>query len=190
MTRPVLAAALAVLLVAGGVRADLAPPPWLKRVVVDHKITTDKEYPGWMFFTVIGETVSAVNLDPKTPIEIKGAGRNGIGRLGCLVAVPKGAEKKYASEKEFHEAIRQGQVEGLVADKTDLDSVATVDATDPRTTIVKEYVLSEIDAKEGIVLKAKDVEKPKDSPDAVWIAGLAGALAVVFAGLWLARRNR
>src|SRR5262245_11428010 len=115
---------------ASSARADIAPPKGFKRVTLDHKITTDQEFPDYVFFTVIGgggrtggvknplagaEGVTQVKLDPKTPIVIPGAGRGaGIGRQGHLAAVPKDSEKNYSSEKEFLAAVRAGKVEGLI----------------------------------------------------------------------------
>src|SRR5439155_2885360 len=108
MNKFVLAAALVGLIAASSVRADVAPPKGSKRVALDHKITTDKEYPDYRFYTVVGgggktggfkgnaaaaanaKGVTEVKFDPKTPIEIKAEGRGaGIGRQGSLVAVPK-----------------------------------------------------------------------------------------------------
>ena len=61
-------------------QADGLPPKGQKRVVVDHKITTDKEITDYTFYTVIyggkgGPKVTEVKLDPQTPIEIPGAKR-------------------------------------------------------------------------------------------------------------------
>jgi hypothetical protein len=211
------------LVVAGVASADVAPPKGLKRVTLDNKITTDKEYPDYEFFTVIGrggvgkggfgkakggDGVTAVKLDPKTPIEIKGAGRGaGIGRLGYLVAVPKDSGKKYASEGEFHQAIRDGKVEGLVRAKTQLDALTTIKDTDTRTTVTREYKLEKIDPKEGIVLTAVKPDGDKATPPkgeegeeglaagyapqgGGWVAGVAATGAVVLFGLWFARRGR
>jgi hypothetical protein len=166
------------LLAAAVVRADVAPPKGLKRVTLDHKITTEKEYPDYIFFTIIGggragpggknplggaEGVTQVKLDPKTPIVIPGAGRGaGIGRQGYLVAAPKDAGKSYGSEKEFLAAIRAGKVEGMIRAKTLLDSQATVKDTDTRTTVVQEYKLEKIDPKDGMVLtRVKEGEPEK-----------------------------
>ena len=106
------------LLAATVAQADGLPPKGQKRVVVDHKITTDKEISDYTFYTVIyggkgGPKVTEVKLDPKTPIEIPGAKRTGVGRQGWLVAVPKDAAKKYDNEKAFIEAIQKSKVEGL-----------------------------------------------------------------------------
>ena len=51
MTRLVGVLALG-LLVAGAVRADVPPPKGLKRVVLDNKITTEKDFPDLAFFLV------------------------------------------------------------------------------------------------------------------------------------------
>ena len=168
------------LLAMSGARADVAPPKGFKRVTLDNKITTDKEYPDYVFFTVIGggkaafggknplgaaEGVTQVKLDPKTPIVIPGAGRGaGIGRQGHLVATPKDAAKAYGSEKEFLAAVRNGKVEGMIRAKPLLDAITTVKDTDTRTTVVQEFKLEKIDEKDGIVLtrvKEGEPEKPE-----------------------------
>src|SRR4051812_32315304 len=89
MRRVLAVVALGGLLVAGAARADVAPPAGLKRVALDHKIETDKEYPEHTFFTVTGfDKVEAARLDPKNPLVIAGAGRGGRYRSCTLVAVP------------------------------------------------------------------------------------------------------
>ncbi len=205
MSRTLLALGMA-LLAAHAVRADGLPPKGAKRVVADHKITTEKEFPDYAFYTVIGKgVVTAVKLDPKTPVEIPGAARGaGIGRNGYLVAVPKGAEKAYGSEKEFHAAIGAGKVEGQVRSKARLDSADTIKDTDKRDTITHEHKVEKVD-KDGIVLSTKrDVAAPekKDSPDAedgvtaytprggVWVAGAASFAALTLGGLWAVGRSR
>lgn len=210
-----LAAMVLGLFLVGVVRADIPPPKGLKRVTVDHKIVTDKEYPDYVFFTLIGGgktggTLTAVKLDPKTPVVITGAGRGGIGRLGSFIGVPKDAATKYDTEKDFHAAIKEGKVEGLVKAKKNFDAFTVVKDTDTRKLIVMEYSLDKIDAKDGIVLTAKTEETPKKDPPpeesdiptddgiataytprgGVWVAGLAGSAALVFGGLWVVRRNR
>src|SRR5438094_10667396 len=104
-----LAALVVGLLTASVLVADVPPPPGFKRVTIDHKITTEKDYADYAFFTVIGkDKVTAVKLDTKTPVEILAKDRGGR-FLGCtLVAVPKDAAKKYDSEKDFLAAIAAG----------------------------------------------------------------------------------
>jgi hypothetical protein len=211
------------------VSADVPPPKGSKRVTLDWKITTEQEFPDYTFYTAVGgarkgkkdDGVTMVKLDPKTPAEIKGAGRSpGIGRQGSLYAVPKGAETKYDNDNDFYTALRAGKVEGAVRAKANLDAITVIKDTDPRTTVVWEYKVEKVD-KDGITGKIiteekkdadkketdkKDTEKKdpakKDSPDdedaavasapkgSVWIAGLAATLALVFAGFWLAGRQR
>lgn len=197
-------------------RADGLPPPGSKRVTLDNKITTDKEYPDYRFFTVTGgkgprAKLAEVKFDPKTPVTLAGAGRNGIGRSGTLVAVPKDAEKNYDSEEKFHLALKNRAVEGLIQTKWNLDSQTTLKDTDKRTVVVYEFAVEKIDPKDGIVLKRKkDEEEPKkdgdkkDSPDddeapgatasaprgGAWVAGLAAALGLTLGGVWVAGRTR
>jgi hypothetical protein len=205
------------LLLATAAFADLKPPMGLKNVPIDHKFTTEKEYPDYLFFTISGgkgprAKLTEVKLDPKTPANFPGAGRTGIGRLGTLVAVPKESMKKYNSEKEFHDAIKDQKVEGMLATTARLDSQTTIKDTDKRTVIVREHSIEKIDAKAGIVIKTKPDEAlpakdaPKKEPQeeeeetagvtaytpqgGVWIAGLAAALALTLGGFWLVGRGR
>jgi hypothetical protein len=194
---------LAVGLLLAQARADVAPPKGTKRVVLDHKITTEKEFPDYEFFTVVGaEQVKAVKLDPKNPVVIAGAGRNGRFRLASIVAVPKDAGKAYESEAEFHKAVASGRVKGLRA-RSGFDPFLAVKDGDTRTSVTAEYVL-EIDPKEGIVLKPAGPpksgsapgkpEEPEDevsaAPGGRWLAGALASAGVLLAGLWLANRAR
>lgn len=191
--------------------ADVPPPKGFKRVTVDHKITTEKDYPDYAFFTVIGRNrVTPVKLDAKTPIDILAKDRGGRFLTCTLVAVPKDASTHFATEKEFHAAIAAGKVEGEVKAKEGFFTQMEVKDTEKRNTIVKEYTLDKIDAKDGIVLVAKkDAPKKdsgKDSPDdsplpdspsatvaprgGMWIAGVTAALAVMLGGFWLVGRSK
>jgi hypothetical protein len=194
------------LVCAGIAQADIPPPSGLKRVSLEHKITTDKEYPDYVFYAVSGgDKVEPVKIDPKTPAVIKAGG--GRYRFVNLVVVPKGAAKEYQTDKEFNAAIASGKVTGQVKAKTGFDAFTTVKDGDTRRTIVKEYRLEKIDDKDGIVLAMKKdaTSAPvKDLPDedptsevaafaprgGVWVAGLTASLALVLTGLWLTRRNR
>jgi hypothetical protein len=214
MYRVLPALALA-LLAAPVVRADGLPPPGLKRVPIDYKFTTEKEYPDYQFFTLSGgkgprAKLNAVKLDPKTPALFPGAGRTGVGRQGALVAVPKGAAKNYETEEKFHLAIKNREVEGMIVTKANLDSQESIKDTDTRTVVVYEAAVEKVD-KDGVVLKWKKQEEPKkngdkkDAPDdddappganvsaprgGTLIAGLASALALTLGGLWLVGRTR
>src|SRR5262245_61749107 len=158
-----LLALLTVLLFAGAAVADVPPPKGFKRVVVDHKITTEKEFADYTFFTVIGkDRVTQVKFDPKTPIDIFAKDRGGRFLNCTLVAVPKDAAKTYDSEKEFHAAIAAGKVEGQVKAKEGFFTQMEVKDTEPRNNILMEYKLEKIDAKTGIVLAKK--EEPKSEP--------------------------
>ena len=215
MYRVLLLALGAGLLAIPTARGDALPPPGLKRVPLDHKITTEKEYPDYLFFTSTGGTgprskLAPVTLDPKHPVTFAGAGRNGINRQGALLAVPKGAEKNYDSEEKFHAAIKDRKVEGLLQTKTNLDSATAIKDADKRTVVVYEVIVEKVDPKEGIVVKIKRDEEPKkdgakkDSPEdddtpaatvsaprgGVWVAGVAAFAAITLGGMWLAGRTR
>ncbi len=181
-------------------RADIPPPKGLKRTPLEHKITTEKEYADYAFYAVSGgDKATAVKLDPKTPATVTAGG--GRYRTASLVAVPRGAEKKFDNEKDFLAAVAKGTVEGLLKAKTTFDAITTVKDSDARTKIVKEYTLDKIDSKDGIVLTAKK-EEGKDKPEedsaepvvvsrsGIWIAGLAASLGLLLGGLWLVTRCR
>ena len=214
MSRALLALSLG-LLAAGVAQADGLPPKGLKTVPVDHKFTTEKEWADYDFFAVSGgkgprAKLTALTISPKTPGVFPGAGRTGIGRLGTLYAVPKSAARNFDSEAKFHDAIKLGKVEGIIATTTRLDSQTAIKDTDQRTVVVREHRIEKIDANEGIVLATKKDEdrKPgggKDSPDdgedvpgvtayvprgGLWVAGLAAFAAITLGGLWLAGRSR
>ena len=57
------------------VQPDIGPPEGTKTIPITHKITTETEYPDYVFYTVINglnpmgktvPTVTSVKLDPKT----------------------------------------------------------------------------------------------------------------------------
>ena len=143
MYRTLLALAVG-LLAAATATADLGPPRGFKLVPVDHRFTTEKEYPDYLFFAVSGgkgprAKLTPLTIDPKTPGVFPGAGRTGIGRLGTLVAVPKDAAKKYDSEEKFHAAVKNQEVEGMLKTSTRLDSQVQVKDTDARKVVVREH---------------------------------------------------
>lgn len=192
-------------------RADLIPPG-TKNIAINHKIETDTEHTDWVFFVVRGSGgVHKAALDPKHPLTVAGSAGVGNGpapqpgekrrsiayRSNLLVAVPKDAGKKYETEKAFHEAIEDGKVPGMVRVKDAFYDHENAKATDPRKTIVRQFRVTKIDAKEGIVLEAVKPEgnaKPEEegvSASFPWVAtGLALTAAVCFTGLWLSRRTR
>jgi len=197
------------LFAANAALADIGPPPGFKRIPAEHKITTEKEYPDYDFYKVVGETATLVRLDPKTSATVTGPGV-GPYRSGRLAAVPKDASKKYGSEKEFFAAVGKGKVEGLLWAKPWFGGQTEVKVNETRKVIVTEYKIEKIDSKLGIVFvgEKKEADAPpasaKDSPEAsdgttptaytpksgAWVAGLAGTFAVVLTGLWIARRGR
>jgi hypothetical protein len=206
-----LLAALVVGLAAGVALADVAPPTDVKDIPIDYRITTDAEIPGWRFFTVIGpDRVTPVTLAPDSPVLIDGSDRPAPYTYGFFTAVPTDAAKRYATEKEFHDAVKDSKVPGQVLAKTPLGAFAVSSKdTDPRNGIVMEYALKKIDGKEIVLELSKDSPKPRaviggDSPEggseapkdrpsarrAGWIAGLAALAALLLGGLWLASRAR
>lgn len=191
-------------------RADLLPPG-TKNIPINHKIETEKEYPDWVFFVVHGSGgVTPVKLAPKTPIEIPGSSGIGNGpvprpgqkertipyRASAVVAVAKDAAKDYKSEKEFHAAIEDGKVAGMLPINGHFSDHENVKVTDPRKSIDRRYLITKIDAKGGVTLEPiKNQGKQEEEEQAAatprlfpWIAsGLAAAGGIGFIGLWLAR---
>lgn len=222
MNRMLLAVAVAGLMVSAAL-ADIAPPipKGLKRVPVTRHVTTEKDHADYTFFTVEvidsfrGKTrnpASPVKFDPKTPIALSPYVGGSASRSYELVAVPKGAGKGFDNEKDFHKAITDGKVTGLLKAKTTISGAGSEDIkeSDPRKEVVKEYKLEKVDAKEGLVVTPAK-EAPKSAPGkrdgseesdepgdevaaaprgGLWVAGIAATLALVFAGVWFAGRNR
>lgn len=193
---------LAVALLAAAVataRADVPPPPGLKRVTVDHKIETTKEFADFTFYTIVGfEKVTEVKLDPKKPFTIEGKGRGGPFQFCTLVAVPKGAAKAYPTEKEFHAALAKDKVPGQIKAKEDFSSLTTIKSTDARTSVTLTHKLEKVSEKDGIVFAVPEKKggKPEEEEEAaqprggLWVAGLAATAGLVLGGLWLAGRSR
>ena len=198
-----LLALIAALLVAGVATAN-APPPPVRSIPTDHKITTETEYPDHDFY-LVGEKVVAVTLDPKKPIEL--SAKPGDSYEYTFVAIPKGAGKKFESEKEFHAALRKGdRIKGQVEANTVLRASAVLLTTDRRDRLVQEHKVEKIEAR-AVVLTTKTIEPTKDgekkpapgkapNPPGVaplasgWIAGLAAFAALTLGGLWVVGRGR
>jgi hypothetical protein len=185
-----------------------------KLVPVEYKIATEKEYPDYLFFTLVGKgkerTVTSVKLDPVTPVTIASLARGDNERVASFVAVPREMRNKYDKEDDFHTAIKEGKVKGLVRSGYSFDPLEKVTSYSPPSSIVKIYVLEKIDPREGITLSekpdatmnpdspAKDANPPGENKSSssyvpagrIWIAGLAGSAALVLAGFWLVGRNR
>lgn len=191
---------------AGTAVADIPPPKGQKRTPLEHKITTEKEFPDFALYVISGgDKAEAVKLDPKTPATVTAGG--GRYRAVQLVAVPKDAAKKYAGEKEFLAAVAAEKVDGLLKAKNYFSAFTVVKDTDTRKSIVVEYRLEKIDPKDGIVVTevtaAGDKEPAKKGGEGedegvtaytprsgLWVAGLAAAAALALGGVWLARRGR
>ena len=196
----------------GVANGDIPPPKGLKRVPLEHKITTEKAYPDYAFFSQSGDKVVPLKLEPKSSATITTGG--GVRYLSAvLVAVPKDAGKKYANEKDFFAAIASAKVEGLIQAPITFNAFTEVKVGDGRKVIEMAYKVEKIDPKEGIVLVEVKKGDPKVPPPpgapklggeeedsasvntyapkgGTWVAGLAGTVAVVLGGLWLTRRGR
>lgn len=212
MTRPLLALAVGLLTAAAALANAAAPPPPGKKFVrVDHTITTDRPYPDLDFYLATGFTAKKVEFGPDEPVKVEG-NRGGPAYQVRFVAVPKGAAGKYPRHTAFVEALGTGVVPGQVTTERLLDVRVAVDVTDPRSVVVETHAVEKIDPKAGIVLRAAKTSAPAPRPGGdknaagegsgplsaaapaarggAVVAALAAALALAFAGLWLARRSR
>jgi hypothetical protein len=202
MTRSILA--LTVLgLAMSDARADVAPPKGQVRVPVDYVISTNKDYPDYVFVVVIGadaEWSKKAELTKDKPLRIEAAGRGGRARLCWLAAVPADAAKGFKSDKELFQAVIDRKIPGLVTTKDTGFSPFTVRSEKDAPKLIEEkYKLDRLDKEAGIVLSAEKVGRA-DDPDphglkeesAVrWaVAGVAAALAVSGLGLWLIGRRK
>lgn len=201
------------LLAVAAARADLAvpPPPGKKFVKVEVQLTTDKGYPDHEFYVTTGFAVQKVEFGPDAPAKFNPV-RTRPGATpppAPFWAVPKGTGAEYPNTRALFNALVTGKVKGQAAVMKSFPYQATIDATDKRTVVTETYAVEKIDAKAGIVLKAakaKDAPPtsavPKGAPEdeseaavpaprgGAVVAGLAAALALAFAGVWLARRSR
>ena len=197
-------------LLASTARADLAPPPPPKGMkyakAMIHKFTTESEIPDYDFYTLVTEpgdkrTVTRVELSPKSPVEWD---RSKVHRRSIfkLTAVPKGAAKKYDTEKAFFAALHQGDGKGQLYTKDEFWRHPLVKETE-KEPVEAVYTITKVNEKDGIVIPVT-YERPKLPPgcepdedgsasalprSGVWVAGLAVAAAFVTGGLWLTRRR-
>ncbi len=193
------------LLLAGQAHADIGPPPGQKRVPLTHLISTEKDYPDYLFFSVMGgDMATPIKLDAKTAGKVVAGG--GRYRTAQLVAIPVAEAKKFNSEKELLAAVAAQKIEGMVKGKMNFDAFTVVKESDKRNKIEMEYTLDKIDPKEGLIISVRNGKSPEPNEDeagseapgvtaysprgGVWVAGLAATLGVLLAGFWLARRTR
>ncbi len=189
--------------------ADVPPPPppkGMKYVKVIHKFTTESEIPDYDFYTIVTDpgdnpTVKLVELTPKSSVEWDPS-KFHRRAFFQLTAVPKGAAKKYDTEKAFFAALRKGSVDGQVGTKGDFWRYPLAAVTE-KDTVEGVYKITKVNEKDGIVIPAT-YERPKLAPgcepdedgsvsalprSGIWVAGLAVAAAFVTGGLWLTRRR-
>jgi len=157
------------LVTAGLARAEVLPGiPLPRAILIEHTITTDKEYPEYLFFLIAdGTQPIAVKFDPETPIEYRGT-LNGPDRV--FVAVPTIAKQKYLRDQELEAAIASFQVAGMVRSREPLLARFLVRRSDHRSSIFREHKVEKIDVTDGIVVVTKDVQsktpvKPEKNAD-------------------------
>jgi hypothetical protein len=196
-------AAFVVLGLAAGARADAPPPAGQVRVPVDHVITTDKDYPDYVFVVVIGADADwskKAELTKDKPLKIEAAGRGGRARLCWLAAVPAAAAKEFKSDKELFQAVIDRKVPGLLTTKDINFSPFTVRSEKDAPKVIEEkHKLERLDKDKGIVLTSEkvgladdaDPQGLKEESAVRWaVAGVAAALAACGLGVWLVGRRR
>lgn len=205
MRRAALAFAAGLVAVAAG-RADIPSPPQPgKRFLpLQHRVTTPVDHPDYDFYANTGAFPREVAFGAKAPALLHGTEF----RRGQFVAVPKAARAGYKSDQEYRSALLVGTVPGQVASPV-FELRQEVPLADKRPGLVYSYTLVKLD-KGGMVLKKSDkapevaappappVEGVPDAPappgfappGGAAVSGLAAALALAFAGVWLARRAR
>jgi hypothetical protein len=164
-------------------RADLLPPG-TQNVAVDHFFECDQAHTDWTFYRVLGRGgVEIASIRPGSTYSIVGSSAIGRGpvlqpgekprpvsyRASLLVAVPSGSASQFKSDKEYHEAIDDLSVPGLIRTKDEFHDHINVKADDARRKIRKFYRVVSVDSKDGIVLQSVKGSKgvPKDDRDGV-----------------------
>lgn len=210
---------LALGLALGTTAALVADVPVPGRHLVDgeHRFVTEAEIPDYAIFLLTREVVEKtpnnleftgkykvrpVELTPKKPFTLTRADvPNFYGHSVDfrIVAVPKDAAKSFAKPDDFHTALTAGKVEGQITAKGDFGVERSVPNRDKRPVICFEHVVERITAKDGFVLKSRELadktgEKPMSAAPAEpgplgWVSGVALAAAFATGGLWLTRRR-
>jgi hypothetical protein len=199
--------------------ADAAPPPppeGTKYVGVENSVAVDEGVAGYVFVQCVAEgrggggpqlIYSSVKLGEKATALTAGEKTEGPpGRRGkvvwTLTAVPAEAAKKYATEKELAAAVAANSIPNT--HRLQFTGVDTLPTNDKRNVVPWKYMITAIDAKDGISVKKERDGKPVDkdakadgkepqvreASDLRWlVAGLAAALGLSGLGLWLGRRR-
>jgi hypothetical protein len=156
-----LLALLTVGLIAGTAGADIPPPEGYKRVDGVHTITTDKDLPGYTFYTleVPSKRVAAVKFDAKTPVVIKDPGTRDCYQL---VAVPNDVVKKYADVKKLHAALIDDTAAGALRADQFFHCRVTVKNAHKGKSAAAHYKVEALDAK-GFTLKVVKTETVDES---------------------------
>jgi hypothetical protein len=159
---------LLLLTLAGAARADIPPPPGMKRLPVTRTIQCDKMPDGYAFYTAWWD--SGITIGPRgrpiPPDEKKGEPAPephwviGLARFepgvprsfqGTLYAVPVDAVPKRVDE-QFAESLSKGNVPG--AFRYPYGSLSNeVPVADPRKEIIIRDVIERIDPENGFVVK-------------------------------------
>jgi hypothetical protein len=190
---------LAALWVAGGVvRADVAPPPGQQRVPVDHIIESDRAYPDYVFFVVIGSEADwsyRCDIGPGSPVRIAGANRGGRAQMCWLAAVPTKSTEGYPDEQALLIAIIGGKVAGALKSKVAFDPFEVRPSVNAPSVIERRHRIEQVSPDQGIVIATAPESASRGSIAerslVGWVVvGVAVAAAVCGLGLWLRTRKR
>jgi hypothetical protein len=188
----------ALTLAIGVVRADVAPPPGQQRVPVDHIIESDRTYPEYVFFVVIGAEADwsyRCEVGPGSPVWIGGAKRGGRAQMCWLAAVPKSATEGFLDEQALLAAIIGGKVPGTVNSKVYFDPFEVVPSLNAPSLIERRHRIEQVSMDDGIVIftapeSARRGTIAERSLIGWVVVGVALAGAVGGLGLWLRARKR
>jgi hypothetical protein len=216
MSRFLLALTAVVALAAAAV-ADLGPRPLgpipkSKSVPVTNVLKYANEFPNHTFWAITdgpnGPTVVPMKADPSKPhpLNLKGV------TSAVIYALPNDVAKQYETPREFLRAVASARIPLTVVASPVLVKEEAVFAGDKRTAIERVTVVSggiktgvafaeedPVPARKDPLLPKKKNDPEPDAPDEATaedrpaprliVVGLASALAVAFAGLWVVRRK-
>lgn len=187
----------------------VGPVPKAKTIPVNNILKYANEFPNHTFWAVTDGVngMAVVPMKPDTtkphPLTLKTV------NTAVIYALPNDVAKLYDTPREFLQAIATGKLPVTVAMSPVLVKEEAVFGTDKRTVIDRVLVVSG-GAKKGVSFTEEDPLPPKKGPTIpktnepepddesrterptprLMIVGVASALAVAFAGIWLARRSK
>jgi hypothetical protein len=173
------------------------PPKGLKYMNIDHEVILSKDVTGYVFVESVagirpGGKFRKLELNDKKPTTLTVPGRR---TSTSIYAVPEKAAAAFKTDDELFKAIEAKKVEG--SHHIRFRTTTTVKDTDKRERIKWTHTIQSIDATKGPTVKVEgDGQDAKSENLGVngieshyLIAALAFTLAMVFTGLWFARRK-